>query len=205
MIDPGEQIITIEHAAELQLQQPHVLRLETRPPNLEGTGEVTMRALVKTCLRLRPDRIIVGETRGAEAFDMLQAMNTGHPGSMSTVHANNARDALARIENMVLMGAVGLPPRAIRQQVVSAVDVIVQAQRMRDGVRRVTQVTEVAGMEGDTVVTQDLFNFEPQGENRDGILRGVFKSTGVRPAFMEQIEYFGFEKAYMAAIDQDRH
>jgi pilus assembly protein CpaF len=203
-IDGGERIITVEDAAELQLQQPHVVRLETRPPNLEGSGEVTMRALIKTCLRLRPDRIIVGETRGAEAFDMLQAMNTGHPGSMSTIHANSTRDALARIENMVLMGNVGLPTRAIRQQIASAVDVIIQVQRMRDGVRRVTQVSEIVGMEGDTVVTQDLFAFEGKAETRDGTIQGVYRSTGIRPSFMEQIEQFGLGADYLAAIDLAR-
>ena len=200
-IDQGERIITCEDAAELQLQQPHVVRLETRPPNLEGTGEITVRALIKTCLRLRPDRIIVGETRGAEAFDMLQAMNTGHPGSMSTIHANSTRDALSRIENMVLMGNVGLPTRAIRQQVASAVDVVIQVQRMRDGVRRVTQVSEILGLEGETMVSQDLFRFEGKTAGPDGLLHGAYRATGIRPGFMEQIEQYGLGAEYLAALD----
>jgi pilus assembly protein CpaF len=204
MIDAGERIVTIEDAAELQLQQPHVVRLETRPPNLEGHGQIAQRDLVRNALRMRPDRIIIGEVRGAEAFDMLQAMNTGHDGSMSTVHANNTRDALARIENMVMMGSVSLPPRAIRQQIASAVHVIVQVQRMRDGVRRVTQGSELSGLEGDVMVTQDLFSFEFQGEHRDGTIRGTYRSAGVRPSFMDRLEYFGLDGAYMAAVEQDR-
>jgi len=198
-IEQTERVVTIEDAAELQLQQPHIVRLETRPPNLEGGGRIDQRDLVRNALRMRPDRIIIGEVRGAEAFDMLQAMNTGHDGSMSTVHANNSRDALARIENMVLMGAIGLPSAAIRQQIVSALDVIVQIQRMRDGVRRVTQVTEVCGMEGDVVVLQDLFSFEYEGENRDGTLRGEFRPTGVRPGFLTRLKYFGLDALYAAA------
>ncbi len=194
--DASERLVTIEDAAELQLQQPHVVRLETRPPNLEGQGAITQRDLVRNALRMRPDRIIIGEVRGAEAFDMLQAMNTGHDGSMSTIHANNSRDALARIENMVLMGAVGLPSAAIRQQIVSAVDVIVQVQRMRDGVRRVTQVTEVVGQESDVIVLQDLFAYEYDGENRDGTLRGQFRATGVRPQFLPRLKYFGLDGLY---------
>jgi pilus assembly protein CpaF len=194
--DNSERLVTIEDAAELQLQQPHVVRLETRPPNLEGQGAITQRDLVKNALRMRPDRIIIGEVRGAEAFDMLQAMNTGHDGSMSTIHANNSRDALARIENMVLMGSMGLPAVAIRQQIVSAVDVIVQVQRMRDGRRRITQVTEVVGLEGDVVVLQDLFRFEYDGENRDGTLRGQFVATGVRPSFLPRLKYFGLDTLY---------
>ncbi len=197
--DASERLVTIEDAAELQLQQPHVVRLETRPANLEGQGAISQRDLVRNALRMRPDRIIIGEVRGAEAFDMLQAMNTGHDGSMSTIHANNSRDALARIENMVLMGAVGLPSAAIRQQIVSAIDVIVQVQRMRDGMRRVTQVTEVVGQEGDVVVLQDLFTFEYDGENRDGTLRGAFRATGVRPQFLPRLRYFGLEGIYTAA------
>jgi pilus assembly protein CpaF len=194
--DNSERLVTIEDAAELQLQQPHVVRLETRPPNLEGQGAISQRDLVRNALRMRPDRIIIGEVRGAEAFDMLQAMNTGHDGSMSTIHANNSRDALARIENMVLMGAVGLPSAAIRQQIVSALDVIVQVQRMRDGVRRVTQVTEVVGQEGEVIVLQDLFAFEYDGENRDGTLRGEFRATGVRPGFLPRLKYFGLDDLY---------
>ena len=165
LIDPGERIVTIEDAAELQLQQPHVVRLETRPPSLEGRGEITQRDLVRNALRMRPDRIIIGEVRGAEAFDMLQAMNTGHDGSMSTIHANTTRDALTRIENMVQMGNMGLPARAIRQQIVGAVDLIVQVERQRDGGRRLTQVTEVCGLEGEMVIFNDVFAFEITGES----------------------------------------
>jgi len=194
--DQSERLVTIEDAAELQLQQPHVVRMETRPANLEGQGAITQRDLVKNALRMRPDRIIIGEVRGPEAFDMLQAMNTGHDGSMSTIHANNSRDALARIENMVLMGSLGLPAVAIRQQIVSALDVIVQVQRMRDGKRRLTQVTEVVGLEGDVVVLQDLFRFEYDGENRDGTLRGQFVATGVRPSFLPRLKYFGLDTLY---------
>jgi len=204
MIDHGERVVTIEDAAELQLQQPHVVRLETRPPNLEGAGQVTQRDLVRNALRMRPDRIIIGEVRGAEAFDMLQAMNTGHDGSMSTVHANNTRDAISRIENMVLMGSVGLPPRAIRQQIAGAVHVIVQVQRMRDGVRRIVQISEIVGLEGDVIVTQDLFSFEYKGENRDGTIRGAFRSSGIRPSFLDKLDHFGLAGAYMAAIDEAR-
>ena len=202
--DNTERLVTIEDAAELQLQQPHVVRLETRPPNLEGQGAITQRDLVKNAPRMRPDRIIIGEVRGAEAFDMLQAMNTGHDGSMSTIHANNSRDALARIENMVLMGAVGLPSAAIRQQIVSAIDVIVQVMRMRDGVRRVTQVTEVVGLEGEVVVLQDLFKYEYEGENRDGTLRGAFLATGARPHFLPRLKYFGLDTLYtsLAAVPE---
>ena len=199
-IDERERIVTIEDAAELQLQQSHVVRLETRPANLEGGGLIGQRELVKNALRMRPDRIIVGEVRSDEAFDMLQAMNTGHDGSMTTVHANNSRDAIARIENMVLMGATGLPLNAIRHQIVSAVDVIVHIQRMRDGVRRVTQVTEIVGMEGDVVTLQDLFAFEYQGENRDGTLNGTHRATGTRPGFLEKIRYFGLDNAFMTAL-----
>lgn len=199
-IDERERIVTIEDAAELQLQQSHVVRLETRPANLEGGGLIAQRDLVKNALRMRPDRIIVGEVRSDEAFDMLQAMNTGHDGSMTTVHANNSRDALARIENMVLMGSTGLPLGAIRHQIVSAVDVIVHIQRMRDGIRRVTQVTEIVGMEGDVVTLQDLFAFEYEGENRDGTLRGAHRATGTRPGFLDKIRYFGLDAAFLAAL-----
>jgi len=199
-IDERERIVTIEDAAELQLQQSHVVRLETRPANLEGGGLITQRDLVKNALRMRPDRIIIGEVRSDEAFDMLQAMNTGHDGSMTTVHSNNSRDAIARIENMVLMGATGLPLNAIRHQIVSAVDVIVHISRMRDGVRRVTQVTEVAGLEGDVVTLQDLFAFEYEGENRDGTLRGAHRATGTRPGFLDKIRYFGLDDAFMSAL-----
>ncbi len=194
--DPSERLVTIEDAAELQLQQPHVVRMETRPANLEGAGAITQRDLVMNALRMRPDRIIIGEVRGPEAFDMLQAMNTGHDGSMSTIHANNSRDALSRIENMVLMGSLGLPAVAIRQQIVSALDAIVQVQRMRDGKRRITQITEVVGLEGDVVVLQDLFRFDYDGENRDGTLRGQFVPTGARPSFLPRLKYFGLDTLY---------
>ncbi len=202
LIDPGERIVTIEDAAELQLQQPHVVRLETRPPNLEGQGEVTMRDLVKNALRMRPDRIICGEVRGPEALDMLQAMNTGHDGSMCTLHANSPREAVTRIENMVMMAAATLPPKAIRQQIVGAVNLIVQVARMRDGVRRVTHVTELVGMEGDVVTTQDLFTFEYHGEDRDGFLTGVFKAHPVRPHFLKRAAYYGLDRALMAAMTE---
>ena len=168
MIDPGERIVTIEDAAELQLQQPHVVRLETRPANLEGEGEITQRELVKNCLRMRPDRIILGEIRAGEALDMLQAMNTGHDGSLCTIHANRPREALTRLENMVAMAGVKLPNEAVRSQIAGAVNMIVQIARMRDGVRRITHITEVVGMEGEVVTTQDLFTFEFEGEDADG-------------------------------------
>ncbi|WP_439814077.1 CpaF family protein [Zavarzinia sp. CC-PAN008] len=200
LIDPQERIVTVEDAAELQLQQPHVVRLESRPPNIEGQGEVTIRDLVRNALRMRPDRIIVGEVRGAEALDMLQAMNTGHDGSMATIHANRPRDALTRIENMVAMAGVNLPTTAVRQQIVGAVNLIIQVERMRDGIRRITNVTEVIGMEGNVITTQDLFNFEFQGENRDGTLIGAFKTSGVRPAFASRAAYYGLDRALLLAM-----
>ncbi len=186
-IPSDERIITIENAAELQLRQEHVISLESRPANIEGRGEVSMRDLVINALRMRPDRIIVGEVRGGEALDMLQAMNTGHEGSMSTVHANSPRDSLHRLETMVLMAGVELPLKAIRQQISSALDVVVQIERMRDGTRRVTNVSEVQGMEGDVIVTQEIFKFEYAGV-QDGKILGRLKPTGVRPKFMEKIE-----------------
>ncbi len=186
-IPGGERIITIENAAELQLRQEHVIGLESRPPNIEGRGEVTMRDLVVNALRMRPDRIIVGECRAGEALDMLQAMNTGHEGSMTTVHANSPRDALHRLETMVLMAGVDLPLRAIREQIAGAVDLIIQIARMRDGTRKITEVTEVQGMEGDTIVTQDLFKFEYAGM-KDGRIVGRLKPVGIRPKFIEKIE-----------------
>ena len=200
LIDPAERVVTIEDAAELQLQQPHVVRLETRPANLEGSGEITMRDLVKNALRMRPDRIICGEVRGAEALDMLQAMNTGHDGSMCTLHANNPREGLTRMENMIGMAGVNLPSKAVRTQITGAVHMIVQVQRMRDGVRRVTHVTEVVGMEGEVVTTQDLFTFDYEGENRDGTLDGTFRSTGVRPHFTKRAAYFGLDRALIQAM-----
>ncbi len=200
LIDPGDRVVTIEDAAELQLQQPHVVRLETRPPNLEGTGEITMRDLVKNALRMRPDRIICGEVRGAEALDMLQAMNTGHDGSMCTLHANNPREALTRMENMIGMAGVNLTSKAVRTQIVGAVNLIVQVSRMRDGVRRVTHVTEIIGMEGDVITTQDLFSYEYEGENRDGTLKGQYKSSGVRPHFTKRAAYYGLDRPLQQAM-----
>lgn len=202
LIDVGERVVTIEDAAELQLQQPHVVRLETRPANLEGQGEVTMRNLVKNALRMRPDRIICGEVRGEEALDMLQAMNTGHDGSMCTLHANSPREAITRLENMVGMAAASLPQKAIRTQIVGAVNLIIQVSRMRDGVRRVTHVTEVVGMEGEVVTMQDLFLYEYQGEDRDGSLLGAFKATPVRPYFIRRAAYYGLDRALMAAMSE---
>ncbi len=200
LIDAGERVVTIEDAAELQLQQPHVVRLETRPANLEGHGEITMRNLVKNALRMRPDRIICGEVRGEEAMDMLQAMNTGHDGSMCTLHANSPREAITRLENMIGMAAANLPTKAIRTQIVGAVNLILQVSRMRDGMRRVTHVTEIVGMEGDVVTMQDLFLYEYQGENRDGSLLGSFKAAQVRPHFIKRAAYFGLDRALMAAM-----
>jgi pilus assembly protein CpaF len=200
LIDSAERIVTIEDSAELQLQQPHVGRLETRPASLEGTGEITIRDLLKNALRMRPDRIIIGECRGGEAFDMLQAMNTGHDGSMSTIHANSARDALTRLENMISMATANLPLRAIRTQIASAVQLIVQVSRMRDGQRRVTQITELVGMEGDIITTQDLFTYKFQSEGSDGKLRGAFQSAGIRPAFLPRAAYYGLDKTLLDAI-----
>ena len=201
-IDLDERVITCEDAAELQLQQPHVVRLETRPPNLEGTGEITMRDLVKNCLRMRPERIIVGEVRGPEAFDLLQAMNTGHDGSMGTLHANSPREALQRIESMITMGGYNLPSKTIREMVVGAIDVIVQAARLRDGSRRITHVTEVIGLEGDVIITQDLFVYEITGEDESGRVKGRHVSTGIsRPAFWERARYYNREKELLDALE----
>jgi pilus assembly protein CpaF len=201
MIDHGERVVTIEDAAELQLQQPHVVRLETRPANLEGHGEVTMRDLVKNALRMRPDRIIVGETRGGEALDMLQAMNTGHDGSMSTVHANRPREAIMRLENLVGMSSANLSPRAIRQQIAAAVDMIIQVSRMRDGSRRVTYISEITGMEGEVITMQDLYTCEVTGETADGKLTVDFKSHGLRPHCLPKVAYFGLDKQLMETMD----
>lgn len=201
-IDDDERIITCEDAAELQLQQPHVVRLETRPPNLEGEGQVTMRDLVKNCLRMRPERIIVGEVRGPEAFDLLQAMNTGHDGSLGTLHANSPREALSRIESMITMGGFALPSKTIREMICSSVDVVIQAARLRDGSRRITHITEVLGMEGDVIITQDLFVYEMMGEDAHGNLIGRHRSTGIgRPRFWERARYYGEEKRLAAALD----
>ena len=200
LIDQGERIVTIEDAAELQLQQPHVVRLETRPPNLEGQGEIAMRDLLKNSLRMRPDRIILGEVRGAEALDMLQAMNTGHEGSMCTVHANRPREALTRLENMIGMGDFNLPPAAVRAQISAAIDIIIQVSRMRDGVRRVTNLVEVVGMEGDIITTQELFHFNFEEEGSDGRLKGTFQSSGLRPNFIEKAKYFGLDGLLLEAL-----
>ena len=202
LIDIGERIVTIEDAAELQLQQPHVVRLETRVASLEGRGEVTQRDLVRNALRMRPDRIIVGEVRGSEAFDMLQAMNTGHDGSMSTIHANSARDALTRIENMVQMGNMGLPAHSIIMQIVGAVDLIVQIERQRDGVRRVVQLTDVCGMEGDIVTLNDIFHFDVEGESLSGKIVGHYRCNRTRPSFHERLCYAGVDRAWAATLDE---
>lgn len=189
-IPESERIVTIEDAAELQLRQEHVVRLETRPPNLEGKGAVTVRDLVRNALRMRPDRIVVGEVRGGEALDMLQAMNTGHDGSLTTVHANSPRDALARLETMVMMAGLELPIRAIREQLASAIDLIVHQSRLRDGSRRIVAVTEVQGMEGDVIVLQDVFRFHQTGFH-DGKVEGRFRATGIRPRFSERLAALG--------------
>jgi pilus assembly protein CpaF len=200
MIDPGERIVTIEDVAELRLQQDHVIQLETRPPNIEGRGQVDQRALLRNALRMRPDRIIIGEVRGAEAFDMMQAMNTGHDGSMSTIHANSGRDAMDRIENMVLMANANIPASSIRRQIVSAVDMVVQTERMRDGVRRITEVVEVAGLDGENFKFNTLFSFEFEGENPDGTVRGRFEPNPVRPGFIRRLEYFGLASDFLETL-----
>ncbi len=202
-IDDDERVITCEDAAELQLQQPHVVRLETRPPNLEGEGEITMRDLVRNCLRMRPDRIIVGEVRGPEAFDLLQAMNTGHDGSMGTLHANSPREAISRVESMITMGGFQLPPKTIREMIVGSIDVIVQASRLRDGSRNITHITEVVGMEGDVVITQDLFVYEVLGEDDNGKVLGRHRSTGIaKPHFWERARYFGEDVRLAEALER---
>ncbi|WP_433995469.1 ATPase, T2SS/T4P/T4SS family [Bradyrhizobium macuxiense] len=201
-IDHSERIVTIEDAAELQLQQPHVISLETRPPSLEGTGQVNQRDLLWNALRMRPDRIVVGEVRGAEAFDMLQAMNTGHDGSISTVHANSTRDALTRVENMVQMGQVNLPSRAIRSQIVAALDIIVQVERMRDGQRRIVQVSEVIGLEGEVITTNDIALFEYKDEDIHGRISGTYRSTNAVPKFKSRLVYYGLDKAWAEAMRQ---
>ncbi|RFC64987.1 CpaF family protein [Fulvimarina endophytica] len=201
-IDADERIVTCEDSAELQLQQPHVVRLETRPPNIEGEGAITMRDLVKNCLRMRPERIVVGEVRGPEVFDLLQAMNTGHDGSMGTIHANSPRECLNRIESMIAMGGYSLPSRTVKEIVCGSVDIIVQAARLRDGSRRITHITEVIGMEGDVIITQDLFVYDILGEDVNGKLIGKHRSTGIgRPRFWDKARYFGEEKRLAAALD----
>jgi pilus assembly protein CpaF len=202
-IDHDERVITCEDAAELQLQQPHVVRLETRPPNLEGEGEITMRDLVKNCLRMRPERIIVGEVRGPEAFDLLQAMNTGHDGSMGTVHANSPREAISRLESMITMGGFALPSKTIKEMICGSIDVIIQAARLRDGSRRITHITEVVGMEGDVIITQDLFVYEVQGEDANGRILGRHRSTGIaRPHFWDRARYFNEERRLADALEK---
>lgn len=201
-ISPTERVITIEDAAELQLQQPHVLRTETRPANMQGAGEVTARQLVKNALRMRPDRIIIGEIRGEEVIDVLSAMNTGHDGSMATIHANTPRDALSRIENLIGMSKVSIALNSLRTQISSAVNLIVQVARQRDGKRRITHIEEVIGINGDEILTQQLFGFRAGQMGDDGILSGEFFCTGVVPKFIEQASYFGREEDMLACIDK---
>ncbi len=201
-IEQDERVITCEDAAELQLQQPHVVRLETRPPNIEGSGEITMRDLVKNCLRMRPERIIVGEVRGPEAFDLLQAMNTGHDGSMGTLHANSPREALSRLESMITMGGFSLPSKTIREMICGSIDVIIQAARLRDGSRRITHITEVLGQEGDVIITQDIVLYDIEGEEDKKII-GAHRGTGIaRPAFWERARYFNLHSKLAAALDK---
>lgn len=190
-IPADERIITIEDAAELQLRQPHVARLETRPPNIEGRGEITQRTLVRNALRMRPDRIILGEVRGAEALDMLAAMNTGHEGSLATIHANTPRDALTRLENMINMAGMSLPPKTMRQQIASAIHVVIQATRLNDGRRKIVSIQELTGMEGEVINMQEIFTFKRTGVDPDGNVRGYFCATGVRPKFVERLQAFG--------------
>ncbi len=190
-IDPGERVVTIEDAAELQLRQPHVVRLETRPPNIEGRGEVTQRSLVRNALRMRPDRIILGETRGAEAIDMLQAMNTGHEGSMTTIHANTVRDALGRLENMLAMSGMNLPPKVARGQIAAAIGVVIQVSRLTDGCRKIVSIAETTGMEGDVITMQEIFTYRQTGVDAEGAVKGYFQATGVRPRFMERLKSRG--------------
>jgi pilus assembly protein CpaF len=197
MIDPGERVITIEDAAELRLQQPHWLPLETRPANLEGNGAITIRDLVVNALRMRPDRIILGEIRGSECFDMLAAMNTGHDGSMCTLHSNSPREALARMENMVMMSDIKVPKEAISRQIADSVDLIVQVKRLRDGSRRVTNITEVIGMEGTVIVTQELFKFEYLDESADGKIMGEYRAMGLRPYTLDKAKQYGFDQPFL--------
>ena len=202
MIENGERVVTIEDAAELRLQQPHVVRLETRPANLEGNGEVNMRDLVKNALRMRPDRIILGEVRGPEAIDLLQAMNTGHDGSMGTIHSNAPRECLNRIESMNAMGGYTLPQKTVREIVVGSVDIIIQAARLRDGSRRITHVTEVIGLEGEVVITQDLFLYEILGEDDTGKIKGRHVSTGIsRPACWDRARHYGRDIERNGAVE----
>lgn len=190
-IPPNERIVTIEDAAELQLQQPHVVRLETRPPNIEGKGEITQRSLVRNSLRMRPDRIIIGEVRGAEVLDMLQAMNTGHEGSLTTVHSNSPRDSMTRLENMIGMAGISLPPKVARQQIGSALNVVLQIGRLSDGKRKVISFQEITGMEGDVISMQEIFVFDQKGVDKDGTVRGHFRATGIRPKFVDRLRVRG--------------
>jgi pilus assembly protein CpaF len=192
-IPPTERIVTIEDSAELKLQQRHVLRLETRPPNIEGSGTITQRDLVRNALRMRPDRIVVGEVRGGEALDMMQAMNTGHDGSISTIHANTARDALARVETMMMMAGYGLPERALREQIASALDIVIQLARLSDGSRKLVEFSEITGMEGNVISTQTIFGYEQVDIDTAGKVLGNFYATGVLPAFMTRLERYGFK------------
>jgi pilus assembly protein CpaF len=192
-IPADERIVTIEDSAELQLQQPHIVRLETRPPNIEGRGEVSQRDLVRNALRMRPDRIVIGEVRGGEAIDMLQAMNTGHDGSLTTIHANTPRDALARLETMIQMTGMRLSDRAMRQQIASAVDLVIQVARLTDGTRRITSISEITGMEGDTTAMQEIFQFERTGTDATGKVIGRFRSCGIRPRFAERLKQYGMQ------------
>ncbi len=194
-IPASERIVTVEDSAELQLQQPHVVRLETRPPNIEGRGEITQRQLVINCLRMRPDRIILGEVRGSEAIDMLQAMNTGHDGSLTTLHANTPRDALSRLETMVSMANLNLPERGVRNQIASALDIVVHISRMADGKRKLVQISEIVGMEGDVITMQDLFMFDRHGVDEDGSVLGAFRATGIRPRFADRLQAYGIDLA----------
>jgi len=192
-IPADERIVTIEDSAELQLQQPHVVRLETRPPNIEGRGEVTQRDLVRNSLRMRPDRIVIGEVRGGEAIDMLQAMNTGHDGSLTTIHANTPRDALARLETMIQMTGMRLSDRAMRQQIAAAINLVVQVARLSDGTRRLTAISEITGMEGETITMQEIFQFERTGVDSQGQVIGRFRPTGIRPRFAERLKASGLQ------------
>jgi len=201
-IEATERVVTCEDTAELQLQQPHVVRLETRPPNVEGHGEVSMRELVKNCLRMRPERIVVGEVRGPEAFDLLQAMNTGHDGSMGTLHANTSRESLSRLESMIVMGAISLPSHAIKDMISSSIDIIIQISRLRDGSRRIVAISEVTGMEGDVITTQDILTYQIEGEDAKGNIIGNHYGSGIgRPAFWNRAKYFGDEEKLARAID----
>src|SRR5690349_4468613 len=192
-IPENERIVTIEDSAELQLQQPHVVRLETRPPNIEGKGEVNQRDLVRNALRMRPDRIVIGEVRGGEAIDMLQAMNTGHDGSLTTIHANTPRDAMARLETMIQMTGMRLSDRAMRQQIASAINIVIQVARLTDGTRRITSISEITGMEGETITMQEVFIFDRRGVDKDGRVLGKFRPTGVRPRFAERLKIYGMQ------------